>query len=264
MPTMTKSRARQRVRLQEHVQSPPGRIDRAAGIIYGVKVCGLTSQNRRSYAERALRDAVPLYEGVRVNVDHPSRKDPHGERRFVEGFGILRAVHFEPNRGLFADLHFSTAHPLAGHVLECAEKFPNSFGLSHNAAGETVRRNGRDVVESISDVVSVDIVASPASTEGLFESTGGQDPRMAGQAVIREITESWDAAVARARGDSRRELLETSSRGGMDAWNSRVRAAEDRLSRQQQPQSRQHGSVISLWEQKADAARAKLASTGRR
>ena len=46
-------------------------VDRQAGVIRGVKILGLESRNGRSYLPEALSQAAPLYEGAKVNVNHP-------------------------------------------------------------------------------------------------------------------------------------------------------------------------------------------------
>ena len=46
-------------------------VDRLAGVIRGVKILGLESRNGRTYLPEALAAAAPLYEGAKVNVNHP-------------------------------------------------------------------------------------------------------------------------------------------------------------------------------------------------
>lgn len=157
-----------RASLVESVASR-GQVDRDAGVIRNVKVLGRTSRNGREYSERALQEACALYANCKVNVDHPERSAPNKERSFRDGFGVLRSPRVKAE-GVFADLHFLRAHPMAEQVCEAAERFPNSFGLSHNSDGHVVSRGGRAVVESIVKVRSVDIVGVPASTSGIFES----------------------------------------------------------------------------------------------
>jgi hypothetical protein len=48
-------------------------------------------------------------------------------------------------------------------------------GFSHNVEARTSRRGDRVVVEVITRVQSVDLVADPATTRGLFESAVGDD-----------------------------------------------------------------------------------------
>jgi len=182
------------VRLLETVLSESltsGNIDREAGVIRGVKVLGYISKNGREYSDKAMDDGVKLYEGLRVNVDHPDRKNPKAERQFIEGFGELRNVRKEPS-GVFADMHFKKSHPSAELVCESAERFPKQFGLSHNAEGEVVKRGGKPIVESLVRAESVDIVGKPATNEGLFESIDSSKgkPMKTIRTSIRSLVES--------------------------------------------------------------------------
>ena len=61
MTTATLTRPK-RTRLSERVTSQPGRVDREAGVIFGVKIIGRHSRNGRTYSDRALSEAVNLYE----------------------------------------------------------------------------------------------------------------------------------------------------------------------------------------------------------
>ncbi|MGO9597438.1 MAG: hypothetical protein ACLP7Q_05395, partial [Isosphaeraceae bacterium] len=51
-----------------------------------------------------------------------------------------------------------------------AEHAAENVGFSHNVEARTSRRGDRVVVEAILRVQSVDLVADPATTRGLFES----------------------------------------------------------------------------------------------
>lgn len=145
------------------------RSDPARGVLRGVKLLGLKSRNGRRYAESALRQAVGLYEGSKVNVNHPSR-DPLGPRDYRDRLGVVRNARLEIGNGLFGDLHFNPKHPLAEQLAWDAEYAPQNVGLSHNVLARTRRDGGETVVEAITRVQSVDLVADPATTSGLYES----------------------------------------------------------------------------------------------
>jgi hypothetical protein len=51
-----------------------------------------------------------------------------------------------------------------------AEKAPENFGFSHNVEAVVRLENGAQIVDKIVRVRSVDLVADPATTSGLFES----------------------------------------------------------------------------------------------
>jgi hypothetical protein len=177
-------------------------VDRDAGVIRGVKVLGRQSRNGREYSDRALSDAAGFYQGIAVNLNHPERREPALERPVEAGFGWLEAVEVRSD-GVYGDLHYLKSHGQAAVITEAAERNPRRFGLSHNAEGTLVRKEGKTIVESVEKVRSVDIVQNPATSNGLFES---EETRM--QKTIRQIlTESHggrlsglfeDSALARA------------------------------------------------------------------
>ena len=82
-------------------------------------------------------------------------------------------------KGLFADFHFNPKHALAEQLVWDAEHAPENVGFSHNVEARTVRRGERIVVEAITRVQSVDLVADPATTRGLFESADRKCPGIA-------------------------------------------------------------------------------------
>lgn len=144
-------------------------VDRPAAVIRGVKVLGLDSRNGRSYLPEAIRQAASLYEDAKVNVNHP-KGNPSAARDYQDRIGVLRNVAVRPGEGLFADFHFNPKHALAEQLLWDAEHASENVGFSHNVEARTARRGDRVVVESITRVQSVDLVADPATTNGLFES----------------------------------------------------------------------------------------------
>jgi hypothetical protein len=144
------------------------RVDRAAGVIRGVKILGLSSRNGRTYRPGALREASALYEGAKVNVNHP-KGSPAAPRDYQDRLGSVRGVTWREAEGLFADLHFNPRHPLAEQLSWDAEHAPENVGFSHNVLARTSRAQGETVVEAILSVQSVDLVADPATTRGLYE-----------------------------------------------------------------------------------------------
>lgn len=152
-----------------HWGEHPTKVDRQGGVLWGVKVLGLLSRNRRQYQEDALRRAVPLYEGAKVNINHPPQ-DPTQPRDYRDRLGFLRNVHYRPAEGLFADLHFNPKHELAERLVWDAQHAPQNVGLSHNVLAQVESQGEISVVTEIHRVVSVDLVADPATTNGLFES----------------------------------------------------------------------------------------------
>jgi len=148
--------------------TPGVRVDRQAGVIRGVKILGLSSRNGRRYEPAALGAAVALYEGAKVNLNHP-KGSAIGPRDYQDRLGVIRDVELRDGEGLFADFHFNPKHALAEQLIWDAEHSPGNVGFSHNVTARTTRRDGQTVVEAITRVQSVDLVADPGTTQGLFE-----------------------------------------------------------------------------------------------
>ncbi len=166
--------------VQEYVHSGGQRVgcDPTTGVIRGVKLLGLESKNGRSYPEPTLRRAISLYEGAKVNVNHP-QGDPFSTRDYRDRLGVIRNVCLKTTEGLFGDLHFNPKHALAEQIAWDAEHSPENLGLSHNVLAQTSRRGDQLIVEAITRVQSVDLVADPATTSGLYESVEPSEPASA-------------------------------------------------------------------------------------
>lgn len=187
-------------------------VDRQAGVIRGVKILGLQSRNGRTYLPEALAQAVPFYERAKVNVNHP-KGCPNAPRDYQDRIGVIRNAVVRPGEGLFGDLHFNPKHALAEQLIWDAEHLPENVGFSHNVEARTSRNGDQVVVEAILRVQSVDLVADPATTRGLFESAGtavGQSP-LVGLTVeelkqqrpdlIEALTQETAAELARLRAE---------------------------------------------------------------
>lgn len=146
----------------------PLKVDRKKCLIYGVKIIGFDSDNGRKYLPEALKKALPLYEGVKVNVDHPD--DPSDTRSAYDRCGKLVNVRYVEGKGLFGDLWLNPGHRIFESVFSAAEQMPDLFGLSHNAQGEGEKEDGIFVVSKITEVRHVDLVADPATTSSLSEA----------------------------------------------------------------------------------------------
>lgn len=158
--------------LQEYVDSGSQRlrVDRGAGVIRGVKLLGLASRNGRRYRENALVEAIALYEGAKVNINHP-KGHPLAPRDYQDRLGLVRGVEFRPGEGLFGDLYFNPRHALSEQLVWDAEHAPQNVGMSHNVLARTKQVGPETMVEAITKVQSIDLVADPATTTGLYEQT---------------------------------------------------------------------------------------------
>lgn len=193
----------------------PLKVDRARGVIYGVKVLGFRSRNNHGlreatggteYTRDCARRALPLYEGADVLTDHDAKSQTRGVRAV---FGKLRNARLTEG-GVRADLHFLKSHPLADRVCDDVEQRVGVYGLSHDATAGRERfdpASRRLVIESLSAVRSVDLVRKPATNRNLWES--GDMPQ-----TLRDLIAGLELTPARAK--VRTRLLEADGMPEMD------------------------------------------------
>jgi hypothetical protein len=167
-------------------QESAPRIDADSGVIYGVKILGEVSRNKRRYRPKGMKEAAAKYNGTKSYVDHPNRERLSEDRKFTDWAGVFQNARYEEGKGIFADLHLRKSNEHFAGILEAAEKFPTAVGFSHVAEGESKFEDDIEIVESIKEVFSVDLVTDPATTAGFWESYKQS-------ADIREVVETLPA-----------------------------------------------------------------------
>lgn len=203
------------------------RVDLEAGIIYDVKFLGNDSENGRRYGYDVRKKALPLYEGAIVNQNHPANERKLG-RQVQEWVGVLENVRAEPD-GSYGNLRMRKQHQDFAVLMEAAKDFWENFGLSHIAFGDGKKKNGIEVVTTIENVRSVDIVLDPATCSNLYESKG---KRMAATATtkpkrrLRTLSQIIES-TGDATGDALkfRKLLKESTEGDAPAVPAETQAA---------------------------------------
>ena len=156
-------------------EASPMTNDSDSGLISGVKILGLTSRNGRVYPPEVLREAAPLYEGAKVNVNHVAKEVARLPRDYRDRIGTVSNVVFKENSGLFADFHYNPNHAQAKQLLWDAHNAPGNVGFSHCVEAVYHQENDLSIIDKIVRVISVDLVADPATTNGLFESVETQE-----------------------------------------------------------------------------------------
>lgn len=204
------------------------RVDAARGVIRGVKLLGLESRNGRRYLPAALRQAAALYDGAKVNVNHP-KGSPLAARDYQDRLGTIRNVTVS-DEGLFGELHYNPKHALAEQLAWDAQHAPENVGFSHNVEARTSRSGGQTIVEAILKVQSVDLVADPATTRGLYESE-------AAKPAEADATVAWQDITIETLREHRPDLIEQIL---TDASTERdeLRAEVDRLQAREAVQAR--------------------------
>lgn len=146
-------------------------VDREAGVIRNVRICGEKSRNGRTYPVAVLRRDYAVYEGAKVYFDHSIR-----DRSVRDVAGWLSDVKPDAQGIPRGTLNLYKSDPNSAKVLEAAERNPNQLGLSHVA--ECRLNSQGTTVEAIEKIDCVDIVTDPATSKGLFE----------GKTVSKKIT----------------------------------------------------------------------------
>lgn len=156
------------ITLQERL-TPGFRVDREKRLVENVCLLSAVSKNGYEYSDAARKQVVPLYANRPVYLDHAENPAKRSIRelagrvvnpRISEGkpYGDIKVA-----RGGAGDTFLSLAEDQAEDPDWC------DVGMSHVVKGRK-SKNGK-VVEAIEQVLSVDLVAGPATTTNLREKT---------------------------------------------------------------------------------------------
>ena len=139
-------------------------VDRAAGVVRDVVLLGERSKHGYAYTDECRRQAVPLYEGAPVCLDHGENLKGRSVRDLA---GFVMAPRLAPDGRIRGDVRIQPG-PNAELAYSLFESSPPGVGMSHIAEGRK-SRDGK-LVESIGKVHRVDIVLNPATTTSFRES----------------------------------------------------------------------------------------------
>lgn len=171
-------------------------IERDQRILKGIALVGPSSRNGYVYSEAALQGAVSLYEGRPVFLDHPADRTQPNNRSTKDLAGTIRNARFEAGR-IRGDVHALDTDS-GRTLLAIAESNPPGVGMSHVAAA-TRSKDGK-TVESIQQVVSVDVVIGPATTSTFRESTETETAQLRQEVqALRQLIESRLAPTSTPR-----------------------------------------------------------------
>lgn len=144
-------------------------IDRNSRVVRNVALSGMASRNGYRYAESALREAARLYDHKPVFLDHGERRE--GIARSTKDLvGTIINASFDGGR-VRGDVRVLETE--SGRMfLALADGNAPGVGMSHVVLAQ--RSADGTTVERIHDVLSVDVVVRPATTESFCESTRGE------------------------------------------------------------------------------------------
>ena len=156
------------------------RIDRESHTIRSVAILRPTSLNRsfpeskgRKYTETARADVARLANDVKSYIDHATQKeleDREGGRKVRDILGYFEHVKLDSDGIVRGDLVYLANH--AEWIEPLVEQMADKIGNSIHAYGdiELDKDTGYEIVESIGELSSIDLVTDPGSTVNLFES----------------------------------------------------------------------------------------------
>ncbi len=145
------------------------RIDRDKKQIHDISILGNYSQNEggREYSREALESAVKVLEGKPAYYTHQIDRKTG---RILKGelIGNFTGLRIEGNRVKGTLNVLEKEFPF---VSEIAERMPGVAGFSIDATARYKRKaSGGELIESLVDGKSIDLVDNPATVKGLFES----------------------------------------------------------------------------------------------
>jgi len=148
-------------------RSPATEVDSDTRWVKNIALAGRDSRNGYQYSREALTEAASLYEHKPVFLDHAERLTKPFERSTRDLVGSIVNARFEGDR-IRGDIRVLDTE--AGRTfLALAEADQTPVGMSHVVLAR--RSNDRTQVEAIEEVVSVDAVMYPATTQTFREST---------------------------------------------------------------------------------------------
>ncbi|MCG6154892.1 hypothetical protein [Rubinisphaera margarita] len=140
-------------------------VDAEELCVADVVLAGPESRNGYRYSERALREAVPLYEGRPVFLDHAVNANRPYERSTRDLVGSVQNARFAEGK-IRSEIRVLDTESGRMFLALAASETAN-VGMSHVVIAS--RNKDKTVVERIDEVISVDAVAFPATTRTLRE-----------------------------------------------------------------------------------------------
>ena len=153
---------------REQVSLTFNNVDADSNMIKGVAVLRAHSENGgpkgRQYTQRALESVARFVSGgAKAFADHDLKNKIRSVRDLLGVFSNGRV-----DRGVVkGDLTVLENHK--PWLMAMAKQLPSAAGMSIHGWGPSSLDRGTEVVADVTDLQSIDLVATPASTLGLFE-----------------------------------------------------------------------------------------------
>ncbi len=170
-------------------------VDFTERLVRNIVLSGGVSKNGHRYTDEALREAVAKYDQKPVFLDHAANVSKPFDRSMRDLVGTITQPRFEQGR-VRGDIQVLDTE--AGRTfLALMEGRSPAVGMSHVVLAQ--RGSNPQIVEHIHDVVSVDAVVFPATTNGFHEADRGTIPG-SWEALIEQIDAVLPVALQQATG----------------------------------------------------------------
>jgi len=173
--------------------------------VRNVALSGIKSKNGYEYAEKAYENAINLYEGASVFIDHQMSK--LRERSVRDLVGHVQNPRWNNiNKRMMGDI--SVLDTDSGRFfMELARVHPPNVCMSQVISGK--RNRSRTIVESIQEVLSVDVVTGGATTTNFSEQeTDMSDMSDKAVEVLQEQNKDLQTKIETASQSHQNEIKE--------------------------------------------------------
>lgn len=166
-----------------------GEYDEANMIIRGHKILGIESKNNRRYPIDVQKESTGVFEGAKAYLNHPKTRDASEARDVRDLIGQHRNIRVEAS-GTHSDLHLLDNPTVRDYVLPFVKTAPHLVGAS--VVVKALMKQNDDGIPEATKILacrSVDLVAEPATTNGLYESQGGnKNPQEGDNMEMKDLT----------------------------------------------------------------------------
>jgi len=186
------------VKLQESVEIQDtfegGNFDKVViretdGVIKDVCLLSKVSKNNRVYSDLALRTVAEKMDGMKVFLNHPDIGEKY--RKVEKLLGRIKNPYKQEDK-IYGELHLLKHQDF---ILNIARQMPEiGIGFSIVGKGKTEKlSDGRENVVDVTDLSSVDIVASPATTQNLFNG------KLEEEFKSQKVCESYNTSICNGK-----------------------------------------------------------------
>ncbi len=167
-------------------------VDDDNRLVRNIALSGTISRNGYTYSEQSLQDAVALYADKPVFLDHAADKTRPHERSTKDLVGSIVSPRYIDGR-IRGDIRVLETD--SGHTfLKLVNSKSPGVGMSHVVLAQ--RSADGSTVLKIEDVISVDAVINPATTNTFHESEQTTDPEIARlREHLQNISQQRDALL---------------------------------------------------------------------